>query len=109
MCNLGIQFDHTPRGRREDLSVVVSFRLVSCSERAGKDLDEGNRGDYELVVARFGLFEDRHEPRSKSGMIFKHIDDWSAVDDEPTARWKFENVLYSHSSLNRSMYRAMSP
>ena len=109
MRNLGIQVDHTPRGRREDLSVVVGYRFVSCSERAGKDLDKGNRGDYELVVALFGPFEDRHEARSKNGMIFEHVDDWSAVDNEPTARWKFENVLYSHSSLNRSMYRATSP
>ena len=109
MRDLGIQVDHTPRGRREDLSVVIGYRLVSCAERAGKDLDEGNRGDYELVVARFGPFEHRHEARSENGMIFEHVDDWSAVDDEPTARWKSENVLYSHSSLNRSMYRATSP
>ena len=109
MRNLGIQVDYTPLGRREDLSVVVGSRLVSCAERTDKDLDEGNRRDDKLVVARFGPFEDRHEARSENGMIFEHVDDWSAVDDEPTARWKSENVLYSHSSLNRSMYRATSP
>ena len=109
MRNLGREVDHAPcRRRRERLPVGDSFRLVSGAEGSGENLEEGSRRDDELVVARFSSFEDRHEARSENGMIFEHVDDWSAVDDEPAARWKSENVLYSHSSLNRSMYRATS-